>query len=417
MSRSALVFDDGLHPLGALRDLRAIFQARTGALTTLERLAAVTGLSFHDAWVPEALAPVVRERAALPIDAPFAAPEVAGVRINTEPRDQQLLIVNGRCVAPPQALDDLAHGEAWVEGDSGELIAVSIPAGELRALAAANWRWNGPARRTAERCLLSRPWHVRAFRDTALDVDLKTLAGRLPAWSFAPGDGVFVIPLGGAVHRAPSARIGPGVVLDAEAGPIVLDEHCIVRPGATIIGPAYLGRHSVVLDRAIIKPRTAIGPWCKIAGEVGGTVIQGFTNKSHDGHLGDSWVGEWVNLGAGTTNSNLLNTYGEVTCRAGPLGPMERTGQVFLGATIGDHVKTAIGTRLMTGVQLGTGAMYAATAAASGLIDRFAWITDAGAKPYRSDRFEAVARAAMSRRGVTPGPAYLSRLADLSKGS
>ena len=96
---------------------------------------------------------------------------------------------------------------------------------------------------------------------------------------------------------------------------IVIADHAVIRPGATIIGPAYIGEHATVLERALIKAHTAVGPWCKVSGEVGGSIFQAYSNKGHEGHLGDSYVGEWVNLGAATTNSNLLNTYSEVVAK------------------------------------------------------------------------------------------------------
>ena len=188
------------------------------------------------------------------------------------------------------------------------------------------------------------------------------------------------------------------------------------RAGAVIVGPAYVGPHATVMDRAVIRGQTVIGPYCKVAGEVSGTVFQGYSNKAHDGYLGDSWVGEWVNLGAGTTNSNLLNTYGEVVARATPDGPNERTGEQFFGAVIGDHAKTAICTRIMTGAVIHTGAMIATTAAASGCIGRFAWCTDEGVRAYRMGKFVEVARAMMGRRGVTPSGGYVGRLEELAGG-
>ena len=108
------------------------------------------------------------------------------------------------------------------------------------------------------------------------------------------------------------------LVLDAERGPIRIDRGAVIRPGAVICGPCSIGREAVVVDRALIKPDTVIGPVCKVGGEVGGTIFQGYSNKSHEGHLGDSWEGKWVNFGAGTSNSNLLNTYGEVTMQLEP---------------------------------------------------------------------------------------------------
>jgi bifunctional N-acetylglucosamine-1-phosphate-uridyltransferase/glucosamine-1-phosphate-acetyltransferase GlmU-like protein len=169
-----------------------------------------------------------------------------------------------------------------------------------------------------------------------------------------------------------------------------------------------------VLERATIRPNTVIGPYCKVAGEVSGVIFQGFSNKAHDGFLGDSWLGEWVNLGAGTTNSNLLNTYGEVIALGSPGGSYERTGEQFLGAIIGDHVKTAICTRIMTGAVIHTGAMLAQTAAVTGCVGPFAWCTDEGVKQYRPAKFIEVAKAAMARRGVVPSAGYLSTVSELA---
>jgi UDP-N-acetylglucosamine diphosphorylase/glucosamine-1-phosphate N-acetyltransferase len=262
--------------------------------------------------------------------------------------------------------------------------------------------------------LLRKPWDARRVRDRALKMDLAR---------FDPAEGANVpsgvVTIGGKVVGCgvfihPSARVMPTAVLDHEAGKVVIDEGALVRPGAVLIGPCYVGPHTTVLERATIRAGTAIGPRCKVNGEVAGTVFQGYANKAHEGYLGDSWVGEWVNLGAGTTNSNLLNTYGEVIARATPTGPNERTGEQFLGAVIGDHVKTAICTRLFTGCVLGTGCMFACTAAVSGCVPAFSWVTDEGRKDYRFDKFMEAARSAMARRNATPGQAYIERLRALA---
>ena len=403
-TKPAVFFDDGLGLLSPLTDLRASFDVRTGALTTRERWCRALGLRAAALLVPTHLAALTAE-------------QNAGTPVNTMPGGGEVLVVNGRWVLPHASAAALAVGEAMVCGASGEMLAARVAAAEVAALAARGWKGDGlRCRAVADAALLTRPWHVRTFRDAALDCDLGLLAKAIPS-AIVPQH-VAIVP-GSPIVVAASAKIGPGVIFDAEAGPIVIDEHALVRPGASLIGPVYLGPHSTVLDKALIKAHTAIGPWCKVAGEVGGTIFQGFANKAHDGHLGDSWVGEWANLGAGTTNSNLLNTYGEVVCRAfeagaqGAPGPNERTGLQFLGAIIGDHVKTAISTRMMTGCIIGTGCMWAASAAAAGTIPPFLWCTDAGVKPFRHEKFIEVARAAMGRRKMTPGPAYLARLAAL----
>ena len=134
-----------------------------------------------------------------------------------------------------------------------------------------------------------------------------------------------------------SASIGPLCVIDASKGPVVLGAGVIIGPCSVLIGPCAILDSSVISPRALIKANTVIGPHCRIGGEVGGTIFQGFSNKSHDGHLGDAFVGEWVNIGAGTDNSNLLNTYGEVIVRLEADGGLVRTGTQFWGCVIGDH--------------------------------------------------------------------------------
>ena len=211
------------------------------------------------------------------------------------------------------------------------------------------------------------------------------------------------------------ATVFPASILDTTNGPIAVRAGATIRPGSTIIGPVVIGERSTVLDKALVKANTALGPVCKVAGEIGGTILQGYANKGHDGHLGDSWLGEWVNLGAGTTNSNLLNTYSEVTSVAQPHAHREKTGETFFGCALGDHVKTAIGTRIMTGAIVHTGAMWAATAPISGCVDRFAWATDKGVRHYRVDRFLEVMRASMGRRTIEPSDAYTARVAALAE--
>jgi UDP-N-acetylglucosamine diphosphorylase/glucosamine-1-phosphate N-acetyltransferase len=262
------------------------------------------------------------------------------------------------------------------------------------------------------RCLLHRPWDVVRFRDEMLAHDLSLIVRSSDRWARERPAGTTVIGER-RLSIDPTAEVAPTVVFDVTKGPVVVERGATVRPGAIVHGPAYVGPGSTVLDRALVKANTAIGPVCKVAGEVGGTIFQGFSNKAHDGHLGDSWVGEWVNLGAGTVNSNLLNTYGEVATRRDSAAPRERTGLTFLGAIIGDHVKTAIGTRIFTGSVIGTGAMIASSTPAAQVVPAFAWITDGGTKTFRIEKFLEVARAAMGRRGVELTPGAEARLREV----
>jgi len=403
---TAIVYDDANAKLGPLTDLRSAFEVRTGALTNIQRLMVViAGVSERElagVFVPEAIAALTRERATLPVNDPQTL------------EDSDLLLVNGRCVLPPDNIGDLAMHEAIVEPATGQVVAARTDGQAAKAiLRDGKIPKSIRAREHDEACLLHWAWDVIRYRDGALDIDLAIMLQRdtqdLPEGVIAIGENDLCI--------SPSAAVYPSVILDVENGPIVIDDDATIRPGVTIIGPAYIGSGTTILDRALIKAHTAIGPVCKIAGEVGGTIMQGYSNKAHDGHLGDSWLGEWVNLGAGTTNSNLLNTYAEViaTLPSGYAGAGERqrTGLQFLGVILGDHVKTAICTRLMTGSVIGTGAMLATTAAPPTSVTPFSWLTDERTQSYRLNKFIEVMEAMMGRRKVKAGEAYRARLAAL----
>ncbi len=403
------IFDDAVPQLAPLTDLRPTFDIRTGALTTLERLAVMLDVPIASLQVPQRLAAVTAKRHSLPVNVPLAS-------------DRPVLLVNGRCVLPPPGLLELPVGEGLVEEGTGHLVAACMESNAAQLFLSTQGTPSLRTHTVPAPALLARPWHVRRFRDAALALDLRLLAETQPhaltsmqqpdpARRYDPLPGT--LHLGGDAVVAPTARVFPGAVLDSEHGAIHVAEHAVVRPGAVLIGPCYVGPHSTVLERATIRPGTAIGPWCKVNGEVGGTIFQGYANKAHDGYLGDAYVGEWVNLGAGTTVSNLLNTYGEVITRATPTGSNERTGETFLGPVIGDHVKTAICTRIMTGSILHTGSMFATTAPVSGCVGPFTWATDEGQRLYRLDKFLEVARAAMARRKVEPSEPYVAALAAL----
>lgn len=395
MGTPAILFDDAKGLLSPLNDLRAAYEIRTGAMTTAERLLNAFDLEPVGVMVPTPLVELIAETTPVSVNRP---PDVAD--------DAEILLINGRCPLPLDAIGGLDLGEAAIEKRSGDMVALRLTGKAARAMLTGG----DPGLRTVsidDAVLMDRPWSWRTFRDRCLAWDLDHFVRVMT--TARPADGVVLLgkhPV--AIH--PSAEVSPTAVLNAENGPIVIDENTVVRPLAVINGPAYVGPGSTVLEHALVKANTAIGPVCKVAGEIGGTIFQGYANKGHAGHLGDSWIGEWVNLGADTTNSNLLNTYTEITARPTPDAKMEKTGHTFLGATIGDHAKTAIGTKIMTGAIIGTGAMHAAAEAVSGTVPAFAWTTDAGTKSYRLGKFVEVAMTVMQRRGVTQTQAYSRRL-------
>jgi UDP-N-acetylglucosamine diphosphorylase/glucosamine-1-phosphate N-acetyltransferase len=147
------------------------------------------------------------------------------------------------------------------------------------------------------------------------------------------------------------AVIKSGVVLDATDGPIAIGDHAVVMPNASLIGPVSVGAGSIVKSGAKILEGTSIGEVCKVGGEVDCTIFGNYTNKAHDGFIGHSYLGEWVNIGAASNNSDLKNNYSSV--RMWCAGSFKDTGRQFLGTIIGDHTKTGINTIFNTGTVVG----------------------------------------------------------------
>lgn len=191
------------------------------------------------------------------------------------------------------------------------------------------------------------------------------------------------------------SKIEPHVVLDASAGPILINDGCHIRAFTRITGPCYIGREVQVMGGDITG--CSIGDVCKVRGELSSTIFLGHSNKGHDGFVGHSYLGRWVNLGAGTVTSNLKNTYGTVALWT-PSGVRD-TGMQFLGTMFGDHVKTGIGLRLTTGTVLGAGANVYDTMPPKAVAP-FAWGGGAPYSTYRADKFIESAERMMSRRHV-----------------
>jgi len=148
-----------------------------------------------------------------------------------------------------------------------------------------------------------------------------------------------------------NVKIHPTVCLDTEEGEIIIDDNTSIAPFVYLKGPLYIGRNCRIIERTSIKEMCHIGHHCKVGGEVECSIMEPYSNKQHHGFLGHSWVGSWVNMGAGTSSSDLKNTYGEVTIEY--QGKRIPTGMQFLGCIIGDYSKTAINTSIFTGKSIG----------------------------------------------------------------
>jgi len=200
------------------------------------------------------------------------------------------------------------------------------------------------------------------------------------------------------VYIAPGCEIHPMVVIDAANGPVYLDEGVEVHPFTRIEGPCYIGPKCILLGTKC-REGNSVGPMCRLGGEVEESIIQGYSNKYHDGFLGHAYVGEWVNLGALTTNSDLKNDYSSVSVVLDGKKPVD-TGSTKVGSLIGDHTKTSIGTLLNTGSYVGAMALIMANGKPlQKFIPSFAWVLDGlVTKGFGKGKLYETAKMAMSRR-------------------
>ncbi len=202
-----------------------------------------------------------------------------------------------------------------------------------------------------------------------------------------------------------NVEIKPGVVIDASEGPVVLDESAKVMSNAVIIGPAYIGKRSVIKAGAKIYEGTSIGPVCKVGGEVEESIFQAYSNKQHDGFLGHSYLGEWINLGADTNNSDLKNNYKNVKAYFYPEKKKIDSGTQLLGTIIGDHTKTGINSTINTGAVIGVGCNLFGRNLISDFVSSFSWGESSNLTQYRIDKFLETAELVKKRRELSLTPA------------
>jgi UDP-N-acetylglucosamine diphosphorylase/glucosamine-1-phosphate N-acetyltransferase len=232
----------------------------------------------------------------------------------------------------------------------------------------------------------------------------------------ALGDGAQLLPTGAAarvgehpVFIEPDATVEPMVIFDVTAGPVLVRRGATVQAFTRVVGPCVIGMGSTVGGDRIAA--SSIGDACKVHGELSTTIILGHSNKGHDGFVGHSYLGRWVNLGAGTITSNLKNTYGSVPFWT-PHG-LRDTGLQFLGTFFGDHAKTGIGMRLTTGSVIGAGANVYGSTMPPKVVAPFSWGDAPPYTLYRLDRFLETAERMMHRRGIALSDrmrAYLSAI-------
>ena len=213
------------------------------------------------------------------------------------------------------------------------------------------------------------------------------------------------IPISNQVISPENVFIEPGAtlecaILNASKGPIYIGKDAEIMEGAIIRGPFALCNNATVKLGAKIYGPTTVGPHSKVGGEVNNSVIFGFSNKGHDGFLGNSVIGEWCNLGADTNNSNLKNNYAEVRLWDYQTEGFAKTGLQFCGLMMADHSKCGINTMFNTGTVIGVSANIFGSGFPRNFVPSFSWGGSAGFKTYTTHKAFEVATKVMERRSL-----------------
>lgn len=390
---SLIVFEDaGFRHLLPLVYSRATFNLRIGFDNLLAKIETAVNRTADAVFVRPALAAVMAERQPRRVNQPSTC-------------DDQLWI-NGRVLlraapaVPPMSA--AWQGDVLVAARVNRALGSQLTPDVLLDPVAVRQKLGGLAGATMSDeiwRLIDWPW--QAVQENAGEIVRQAaqrqcdVLGRVYAGAHLVSDHL--------IHVGGGTKIKPGAVLDAEGGPIYIGENVTVSPGAVIVGPCYIGDKCVINPGAAVRPGCSIGEACKIGGEVEGTIFHGYSNKQHDGFIGHSYVGEWVNLGADTVGSDLKNTYGPV--RVPINGAAVDSGQTFVGAFIGDHTKTAIGTRLPTGAVIGYACNLLGSRMPPQFVPSFTWLTDAGSARNDPARALDVALKVVARRGRKYSPA------------
>ncbi|MBI2481474.1 MAG: hypothetical protein HYV60_23390 [Planctomycetia bacterium] len=194
------------------------------------------------------------------------------------------------------------------------------------------------------------------------------------------------------------SQVKPCVVIDAEEGPVWIGDDVIIQPHSYIQGPVFIGNGSMLQAGTIIRDGTTIGPVCKVGGEIESSILHSFSNKQHDGFLGHSYIGSWVNIAADCINSDLKNTYGNVRV---PINGCEvETGEQFVGMLMGDYSKAGINVSFPTGASIGFCSSVLA-ARSPKFVPSYCWIDGEFIDRYDEQRGLLLAKKVMKRRGKT----------------
>lgn len=241
-------------------------------------------------------------------------------------------------------------------------------------------------------------WDIFMLNDAVLRADISRHAMKEPRRRLSSTVTVIGDPNKLFVHE----DAGPveGCIINVAKGPVYIGPDAEVMEGVCMRGPVAVCRHGVVNMGAKVYGATTVGPWCKIGGEVNNAVFQAYSNKAHDGFLGNAVIGEWCNLGGGSVASNLKNDYTEIKLWNYPSHRFVRTGLQFCGTIMGDHTKLGINTMLNTATVLGVGVNIHGAGFPRPFLASFMEWSAADYREVQMAKFFQTAKVVMGRRGI-----------------
>jgi len=308
-------------------------------------------------------------------------------------KEQENLLINGSILPDNQLVDRIKKLKSSETLKWGEMVIASFV--EVDKIEKREWVGNKTIEYDGTLSQIENLWDIYAKNHQAILQDFEMLTkGRksqpLSATNFVNGDPSRIFLEEGA--RSEFA------IFNTQDGPVYLGKNSLVMEGAKIRGPFALCDHSQVKMDAKIYTGTTIGPHSKVGGEVSNSVIFGYSNKSHDGFLGNSVIGEWCNLGADTNVSNLKNTYDYVKLWSYVTERFENTGQQFCGLMMGDHSKSGINTMFNTGTVVGVNANIFGEGYLRNFVPSFSWGGKSGMSKFKLEKAFQVAAAVFKRR-------------------
>jgi len=380
------IFDDShISNFFPLTYSRAFFHIRTGFYTQIQFLESVLGQSvtFHKT---------------LPHLSDYYSAKTP--YFNSSSTQSDCVFINSRIRNFTEILPDLNHlkasGDSLINGN--EVIAIKINQSEISGFIGSSEIESFVKNRIlVDHKTFQHTWEIILSNNETMFVQKTNFLGS-KLFSDASTSYQAQIIGEGKVFVGKNVTIHPLVSFDCRGGDIVIDDGAEIMSHSALVAPCYVGEKTKIKIGAKIYQNCVIGPVCKIGGELEDVVIQGHSNKQHDGFLGHAFLGEWCNLGADTNNSDLKNTYASVDLWEN--GKMTDTGSQFMGSVFGDHSKTGINTQLNTGTVVGFSCNVYGAGFPERFIPTYHWSADGRLVEYRLSKAKETAKIVMSRRNI-----------------